>query len=140
MSDRKFDVVLFGATGFTGKLVAEYISKHGPKDLRWCIAGRNQEKLEAVRRDWTWLARRVQKELLRRVFADEPFADWLLEITHDLRAGKFDDEIVLRDEEPPEHFDYDAYIAKQLEPACDVVLPFVGTSFAKVAGKQTSMF
>jgi short subunit dehydrogenase-like uncharacterized protein len=51
MTDRKFDVVLFGATGFTGKLVAEYLSKHGPKDLRWCIAGRNQEKLEAVRRE-----------------------------------------------------------------------------------------
>jgi DNA polymerase II len=96
--------------------------------------------LEAVRRDWTWLARRVQKELLRRVMNDEPFADWLLEITSDLRAGKLDEEIVLRDEEPSENPDYDVYIAKQLEPACDVVLPFVGTSFAKIAGKQTSMF
>lgn len=96
--------------------------------------------LEAVRRDWTWLARRVQKELLRRVMNDEPFADWLLELTNELRAGTHDDEIVLRDQEPPESFDYDEYIAKQLEPACDVVLPFVGTSFAKVAGKQTSMF
>jgi DNA polymerase-2 len=96
--------------------------------------------LEAVRRDWTWLARRVQKELLRRVFADEPFAEWLLEITNDLRAGRLDAEIVMRDEEQPVRPDYDAYIAKQLEPACDVVLPFVGTSFAKVAGTQTSMF
>ena len=51
MTDRKFDVVLFGATGFTGKLVAEYLAQHGPKDLRWCIAGRNKEKLEAVRSD-----------------------------------------------------------------------------------------
>ena len=96
--------------------------------------------LEAVRRDWTWLARRVQKELLRRVMNDEPFADWLLEITNELRAGQHDEEIVLRDEEPSPNPDYDEYIAKQLEPACDVVLPFVGTSFAKIAGKQTSMF
>lgn len=51
MTDRVFDVVLFGATGFTGKLVAEYLAKSGPKDLKWCIAGRNKEKLEAVRRD-----------------------------------------------------------------------------------------
>lgn len=51
MSDRTFDVVLFGATGFTGRLVAEYLKKNGPKDLKWCIAGRNREKLEAVRRE-----------------------------------------------------------------------------------------
>jgi short subunit dehydrogenase-like uncharacterized protein len=48
--DREFDVVLFGVTGFTGRLVAEYISKrHGGGDLRWALAGRNQAKLEAVR-------------------------------------------------------------------------------------------
>lgn len=47
MSRRDFDVVVWGATGFTGKLVAEYLaSKAG---LRWAIAGRSREKLEAVR-------------------------------------------------------------------------------------------
>lgn len=51
MSDRPFDLVLFGATGFTGKLVADYIARQGPRDLRWCIAGRSKEKLEAVRRE-----------------------------------------------------------------------------------------
>lgn len=51
MSDRPFDLVLFGATGFTGTLVAEYVARHGPRDLRWAIAGRSREKLEAVRRD-----------------------------------------------------------------------------------------
>ena len=49
MSDRAFDLVLFGATGFTGKLVAEYLARHGPRDLRWAIAGRSKSKLEAVR-------------------------------------------------------------------------------------------
>jgi short subunit dehydrogenase-like uncharacterized protein len=48
---REFDVVLFGATGFTGKLVAEYLDKtYGDMgELRWALAGRNQQKLEAVR-------------------------------------------------------------------------------------------
>lgn len=50
---REFDVVLFGATGFTGKLVAEYLYKtYGVGgELRWALAGRNQAKLEAVRTD-----------------------------------------------------------------------------------------
>src|SRR5204863_1650543 len=41
---------LFGATGFTGKLVAEYLASHAG-GVRWAIAGRNREKLEAVRKD-----------------------------------------------------------------------------------------
>jgi short subunit dehydrogenase-like uncharacterized protein len=48
MSERRHDVVLFGATGFTGKLVAEYLARAAPT-LRWAIAGRNREKLESVR-------------------------------------------------------------------------------------------
>ncbi len=51
MSDRPFDLVLFGATGFTGKLVAEYLARQRPRDLRWAIAGRSKDKLEAVRRE-----------------------------------------------------------------------------------------
>lgn len=51
MTDRDFDIVLFGATGFTGKLVAEYLARHAPKGVRWAIAGRNQKKLDAVKRD-----------------------------------------------------------------------------------------
>jgi short subunit dehydrogenase-like uncharacterized protein len=50
-SSRDHDIVLFGATGFTGKLLAEYLARHAPKGLRWAIAGRNKEKLEAVRRE-----------------------------------------------------------------------------------------
>ena len=49
MPDREFDVVLFGATGFTGGLTAEYLAEHAPDDCRWALAGRNQGKLEAVR-------------------------------------------------------------------------------------------
>ncbi len=46
---RELDVVLFGATGFTGGLTAEYLARQGPDGLRWGLAGRNLAKLEQVR-------------------------------------------------------------------------------------------
>ncbi len=50
MSDtRRFDIVLFGGTGFTGGLTAEYLARRAPEGLRWALAGRNREKLEALR-------------------------------------------------------------------------------------------
>jgi DNA polymerase-2 len=147
--------------------------------------------LEAVRRDWTPVARRVQLELFRRVFAGEPFEAWLLDVVREVEAGRLDEELVYRkrlrrelDEyasgagrgapphvqaarmlegsesetatgeveyvmttrgpEPLEKrsapIDYAHYVTKQLAPVCDVVLPFLGTSFDKVAGTQTSLF
>ncbi|NYE35743.1 saccharopine dehydrogenase (NAD+, L-glutamate forming) [Nocardioides cavernae] len=47
---RDLDIVLFGATGFTGGLAADYLAAHAPDGLRWGIAGRNADKLEGVRR------------------------------------------------------------------------------------------
>src|SRR4051812_22783159 len=47
--DRSFDIVLFGATGFAGRLVAEYLAEHAPADLRVALAGRSQKKLEEIR-------------------------------------------------------------------------------------------
>jgi short subunit dehydrogenase-like uncharacterized protein len=46
---RKYDLVLFGATGFTGGLTAEYLAANGPEGLSWALVGRNRGKLEAVR-------------------------------------------------------------------------------------------
>jgi short subunit dehydrogenase-like uncharacterized protein len=48
-SEREFDIVLFGATGFTGGLTADYLARTMPSDGRWALAGRNQAKLETVR-------------------------------------------------------------------------------------------
>jgi short subunit dehydrogenase-like uncharacterized protein len=45
---RKYDVVIFGATGFTGELTALYLAKNAPAGLKWALAGRNRGKLEAV--------------------------------------------------------------------------------------------
>jgi short subunit dehydrogenase-like uncharacterized protein len=48
MPDRDFDVVLYGATGFTGRQTVRYFAQHAPNGLRWAIAGRNRAKLEAL--------------------------------------------------------------------------------------------
>ena len=47
MSEREYDVIVWGATGFTGKLVVEYlVETYGVDgDLRWAIAGRNRSRL-----------------------------------------------------------------------------------------------
>jgi DNA polymerase-2 len=51
---------------------------------------------EAVRRDWTELARRVQRELFARLFADAPVAEYLKSIVAELRAGRLDEALVYR--------------------------------------------
>ncbi|MEU2523034.1 MULTISPECIES: saccharopine dehydrogenase family protein [Streptomyces] len=48
-TDRPYDIVLFGATGFAGTLTAEYLAAHAPAGLRWAVAGRSERKLEALR-------------------------------------------------------------------------------------------
>ena len=47
----KFDIVVYGATGFTGQLVAEYLAANyrGDRDLKWAMAGRSLDKLASVR-------------------------------------------------------------------------------------------
>jgi short subunit dehydrogenase-like uncharacterized protein len=51
MASPKFDIVVYGATGFTGQLVAEYLAAHYKDDasLKWAMAGRSKDKLGAVR-------------------------------------------------------------------------------------------
>ncbi|MEV5968196.1 saccharopine dehydrogenase NADP-binding domain-containing protein [Kribbella sp. NPDC051952] len=46
-----YDVVLLGASGFTGALTAEYLAKNAPADLKWAVAGRNHKKLEVFGKD-----------------------------------------------------------------------------------------
>jgi len=52
---KEFDIVLWGATGFTGKYCANYLAKYYPPGgeggLKWAIAGRNQGKLEVIKED-----------------------------------------------------------------------------------------
>jgi short subunit dehydrogenase-like uncharacterized protein len=50
-SPKKFDIVVYGATGFTGQLIAEYLALRykDDKQLKWAMAGRSMDKLKAVR-------------------------------------------------------------------------------------------
>ncbi len=138
--------------------------------------------LEAVRTDWTPLARRFQRELLARIFAERPWREWMAALARGVRAGEFDDELVYRkrirrrldayehnvpphiqaarklgrpvreiryvitargpepSELPHGRLDYEHYLARQLAPAADGVLQFLGTSFAAVAGQQVTLF
>ncbi|MCA9574315.1 MAG: DNA polymerase II [Myxococcales bacterium] len=138
--------------------------------------------LEAVRTDWTPLARRFQRELFWRVFAGEPYEDWTRALAESLRHGDLDAELVYRkrlrrsvdsyERNVPPHvqaakklgrpvrevryvmtvrgpepvelphaaLDYDHYLTRQLAPAADAILPFVGTDFASIAGTQLPLF
>src|SRR3954471_2684626 len=50
-SVKKFDIVVYGASGFTGRLVAEYLASRyrGDASLKWAMAGRSLDKLAQVR-------------------------------------------------------------------------------------------
>ena len=48
---RQYDLVLWGASGYTGKYTAEQLVRLAPTNLRWAVAGRSAAKLEAVVED-----------------------------------------------------------------------------------------
>jgi short subunit dehydrogenase-like uncharacterized protein len=48
MSQKSYDILVYGATGFTGKQAAHYLDRHAPPGLRLAIAGRNRGKLEEL--------------------------------------------------------------------------------------------
>ncbi|KAF6842792.1 saccharopine dehydrogenase [Colletotrichum musicola] len=45
---RQYDIVVFGATGYTGAFVTEHITTHLPSNLKWAVAGRSESKLRDV--------------------------------------------------------------------------------------------
>ncbi|MBC6413055.1 MAG: saccharopine dehydrogenase NADP-binding domain-containing protein [Hyphomonadaceae bacterium] len=49
MDEREFDIVVYGSTGFTGRLVAEYLNGNYGDDIKWAMAGRSEDKLKTVR-------------------------------------------------------------------------------------------
>jgi DNA polymerase-2 len=79
--------------------------RHGPEGARKRYAGLRAGAaadavefvgMEVVRRDWTDLAKHVQRELYRRLFAGAPVADYLCSVVRALRAGELDDQLVYR--------------------------------------------
>ncbi|MDT0203115.1 saccharopine dehydrogenase NADP-binding domain-containing protein [Nocardioides sp. AE5] len=79
MADRDYDIVLFGATGFTGGLTAKYLARHAPARLRWALAGRNRAKLEKVRTELAGIDPRL--EVMDLVVVDAADRDALAEVT-----------------------------------------------------------
>jgi short subunit dehydrogenase-like uncharacterized protein len=60
-SNRQYDLVLLGPTGYTGRFCSEHIVKNLPTDLKWAIAGRSPQKIEPIAEDLKKLnADRVQ--------------------------------------------------------------------------------
>jgi len=51
MRDKKYEIILYGATGFTGKICCKYL-RDNYRDLVWALAGRNKDKLEQVKSDF----------------------------------------------------------------------------------------
>lgn len=50
MTNKKFDIVVFGASSFVGKILCEYLcNEHKEANLSWAIAGRSQTKLDALK-------------------------------------------------------------------------------------------
>lgn len=47
-AERKYDLAVFGATGYTGRLVCEEVLANTPSTLKWAIAGRSPNKLELL--------------------------------------------------------------------------------------------
>lgn len=47
-SNRQYDLVLLGPTGYTGRFCAEHIVKNHPTNLKWAIAGRSAQKMEPI--------------------------------------------------------------------------------------------
>ena len=56
-SDRAHDIVVFGATGFVGKLLAKYLAENAPSDTKIALGGRSRDKLEKTRADLPQAAR-----------------------------------------------------------------------------------
>ena len=48
--DKKFDIIIYGATGFTGSLGAKYMDKYS-NEFKWAIAGRDSNKLEKLQNE-----------------------------------------------------------------------------------------
>jgi DNA polymerase-2 len=87
------------------RLVFPEVKSRGSEGARKRYAGLVQTEdgdeviltgLEAVRRDWTGLARRAQRDLFERLFRDRDVTAYLRELVADLRRGKFDEELVYR--------------------------------------------
>ena len=89
--------------------------------------------MEAVRRDWTELAKAVQRELYARLFAEQPVAGYLEEVAAALRRGDLDDQLIYRKGLRKRAADYTAstpphVVAARKSSSADRVVAYVMTT------------
>jgi short subunit dehydrogenase-like uncharacterized protein len=72
--DRRYDIVLFGATGFTGGLTAEYLARQLPTGLRWAVAGRDPTRLERLASQLAFLIPDAPRPGIVRADVDDPLS------------------------------------------------------------------
>jgi short subunit dehydrogenase-like uncharacterized protein len=72
--DRRYDIVLFGATGFTGGLTAEYLAHRAPSELRWAVAGRDLARLERLASQLAFLVPDAPRPGIVQADVDDPLA------------------------------------------------------------------
>lgn len=90
---REYDLVLFGATGFTGKMAAKYLARNYAGKCRWAIAGRKKEVLEAIRQELASISDQLNN--LPILIADSSNPDSLRAVVNNTRVivttvGPFD--------------------------------------------------
>ena len=49
MTTRDYDIVVWGATAFTGRLACKHLAEHAPRTLRWAVAGRREGALNEIK-------------------------------------------------------------------------------------------
>lgn len=78
---------------------ARHSTRGASKRYAGLVHGRDKVEfvgMEVVRRDWTALAKQVQRELYRRLFSDEPVDAYLADVVKRVRRGELDDDLVYR--------------------------------------------
>ena len=92
------------------KRYAGLVEAHGKTELVF-------KGLESVRTDWTPLARNFQRELYRRIFANEAYDEYVRETCEQLLAGELDDQLVYRKRLRRDVSDYHTNIPPQVQAA-----------------------
>ncbi|KAM0105611.1 hypothetical protein ACP6JB_008795 [Aspergillus fumigatus] len=79
-SEKEFDLVLVGPTGYTGRLCAEHIVKNLPTNLKWALAGRSVQKIEVIAKELKTLNPDRAAPALRNPLGSTGETPWIREI------------------------------------------------------------
>lgn len=100
-------------TGSKKRYAGRKLDLHDPAKDQLVFKG-----LEAVRTDWTPLARQFQRELYRRIFLKEPYAEFIRETVRQVLSGERDNELVYRKRIRRRLHDYTRNIPPHIQAAC----------------------